>query len=310
MNFLHLRAAGGDVYRNLAIEEFLLERARGFDVTLFTWHSDGAVVIGRHQNPWNEADPRFLARHGIALARRVSGGGAVYQDRGNLNFSFIAGRGIFDIDRQAGIVREGLARLGISADIGPRKAMLVSGKKFSGSAFALRKGGALHHGTVLVDTDLRMMRALRGRMHITSLRGTLSEAADVVNLSSIVPGITAGAVADALLAACEAHFAQRFSRAGEAEILDEDALAGLVARQRSWGWRYGSTPAFETEIGRGDRRYALTVDRGLVGRIRTLPEGKILLDAGGALHFRRDAVRMAIEGAERRRVPRVMEDFA
>src|SRR5512138_3301371 len=106
MKPLYLRSRITDPYYNLAVEECLLDRAGNAGPMLFLWQSSNAVVIGKNQNPWKETDFGFLARERVTLARRMSGGGAVYHDRGNLNFSFIADTRAFDPDRQLHAVME------------------------------------------------------------------------------------------------------------------------------------------------------------------------------------------------------------
>jgi len=297
MNAFYLRSPSGDPFYNLAVEEYILDHFPENKPVLLLWQSDNAVVIGRHQNPWKETDGGFIMRKRIALARRISGGGAVYHDRGNLNFSFIADRRFFDPDRQIRAVREILVPHGIRATIGKRRDLYVAGKKFSGSAYAFRRDRALHHGTLLVNADLSMMRALEGKMRITNQQGTLSEHSAVINLKSVNPDISIEGVARSLRIMAEKITGCRFLSAEISDLCDSAVLSALHDKQRSWDWRYGNTPAFDAELGAAGGRISVHVDRGRVGAVRSLPDGKMVLDAGRAVRFHRDDIPDALADA-------------
>ena len=104
-----------DPYANLAAEEYLTMNAEDGVMTLFLWQNARTVVIGKNQNPWSECDVEAIKRDGISLARRMSGGGAVYHDMGNLNFTFIAKDGLFDIDRQTDVILLACRLMGVNA---------------------------------------------------------------------------------------------------------------------------------------------------------------------------------------------------
>jgi len=180
-----LRSLSNDAGVNCELEHRLLSEA-GEDVLLFYINSP-AVVIGRNQLAEAEADLAFCATHGIAVVRRVSGGGAVYHDLGNINYAFITAKGrlpLLDRDPLAPVI-EALASLGVEASAGSRREILVNGLKVSGTAAYAGRGRELFHGTLLHNTDLAMMQkalngdaSQRGR-RIASVPGKVMNLADI-----------------------------------------------------------------------------------------------------------------------------------
>ena len=146
-----------DPYENLALEEYLFER--GEDAFLL-WQNAPTVVIGKNQNAYAELHIDECRRRGIRIARRQTGGGAVYHDLGNLNYSYIAAGDALDFARFEAPVIAALSRVGITAVPSGRNDLLVGGRKFSGNAQHARGGRTLHHGTLLFDTDLSVLSAV------------------------------------------------------------------------------------------------------------------------------------------------------
>ncbi len=291
------RGSSTDPFINLALEECLLERSSGPGPVLFVWQGRNAVVIGRHQNPWLETNGDFMKRKRIILARRISGGGAVYIDCGNLNFSFTAPRNLFDPDRQISAVLKGLRKFGIDAAVGAGRSLRLGGYKFSGSAFAYRRDRALHHGTLLVASDLEMMRALAGTLRITGGRGTRSIPSEVVNLATAAPAMTVEALADSIKSGFAEEYGVNFAEKDEDELRVTGGFAAVLERQRSWEWRYGATPPFDMEIEGEGGRVAVNIRGGRLGKITIMPEGELLFDAGGSVRFHRGEVAALVEKA-------------
>ncbi len=264
MNYFFLQSGCMDAFYNLAMEELLLDHLPKDGFVFFLWQSRNAVVIGRNQNPWKETGRGFMRAKGIELARRISGGGAVYQDGGNLNFSFIAEKGLMDVKRQLKAVCDSLAAFGIPAGLNYRKDLTALGRKFSGNAYAFRRGRALHHGTLLISADLGMMKALEGEISIAGLLGTLSEKSEVINLNEINPAITVKDAAISLRNEIGKLVGSRLIEAGIHEICDAAQLTAYVQKHRSWEWRYGNTPAFEMELGEEENRVSIRMVRGRV----------------------------------------------
>ena len=235
-------------YHNLALEEVLFER-QGAGATLYLWQNEHTIVIGRNQNAWRECRVELLESEGGFLARRSSGGGAVFHDLGNLNFSFLLPREDYDLVRQLSVVQKAAAAFGIETCFTGRNDLVLTstGEKFSGNAFRFSQGIALHHGTILIGADMeKLSRYLAPSRFKLEAKGVKSVASRVTNLSLHNPLLTIERMKDALLAA----FADEY---GEAQPLNENEVdAGKLERARekyaSWEWRFGATPAFNVSF--------------------------------------------------------------
>lgn len=229
-----------DIYRNLALEECLLDLATERGPILFLWRSAGAVVLGKNQNPWHEINLPVLRAEGLALARRGSGGGTVFHDAGNLNYALALPRDTYDQDETF----ERLIRVFHQADIpaarGPHHGLVVHGRKFSGSAFWFRRQTVLHHGTLLINADLeRMTRVLTGGLSLTT-HAIPSHPMPVINLAVAKEGFDM-ALAEQLVIHAFADSAQELAP----DELDALPWREKAARHRSWDWQFGQTPPFD-----------------------------------------------------------------
>ena len=232
-----------DVWRNLAIEEYLLTQLGEEDLFLFLWRSRLALVIGRNQNPWRECRWRDLEEAGGMLARRISGGGTVYQDEGNLNFAFMMRRDHYDQQALSALVVEALLSLGLPVHLGARSVIYLGEHKVSGNAFCLRRGVALHHGTLLIKADLgNLQNWLRPSLAGLTGRGIASVPSPVKNLAEARRGLKWEEVAESLIATVAKQHGEPTRRA--TGILDPAALLGLRSKQASLDWRFGETPEF------------------------------------------------------------------
>lgn len=288
-----VRLDSTDPYLNLAIEERALSESGNADEpTLLLWISDPAIVIGRHQNPWQECRPRHLDDANILLARRISGGGAVYHDHGNLNISFIASSDIYDQTRQFDIVIRALASLGVAAAHTNRNDIVVNHNgrplKISGSAFRHTRGRSLHHATLLVTADLDALRtSLTPAFTGISSAAIQSVRSSVCNLSELHPGLTV----DEVSAAVSSCFAMEYATKHSNEHTGTDSPlvaprrwptdADLVGRRNElarWEWIYGRTPPFTARFDDvpGFGAVTLTVRKAVVVDVAVGPS------AGGA----------------------------
>lgn len=210
-----------DPFLNRAVEQYLTEHQEEGIVTMYLWKNQRTVVIGYNQNPYAECNVQLLLDEGGHLMRRGTGGGAVYHDLGNINFSFIADRKLYDVQRQLSVIQEALKTYGLEAEISGRNDLLCQGRKFSGNAFARGSVNNLHHGTLLIKTDGAMMQRYLIVDKAKLLKnGVQSVASRVVNLSELVPELTSENIKLPLIEAFEKTYGEK------ASILDFDTLAG------------------------------------------------------------------------------------
>jgi len=240
-----IRSHTDDPYFNLAAEEYLLKQ---FNIPFyFQYVNRPSVVVGKHQNAAAEIDDAFLAAHGIILARRISGGGAVYHDHGNMNYSFITNESPGDFikfKKYTAPVIDALQKQGVEAHLGTRNEILAGDRKISGTASHVFKTRVLHHGTLLFNTDLgRLSKCLyvdSGRFTDKAVRSIRSE---VVNVRELMPSPPeADVFFDQLFEAISngTDGAYVFSRD------DIAAISELVKVKFSrWEWNYGYSPKYE-----------------------------------------------------------------
>ena len=139
-------------YLNIAVENYLVEYADS--IVLYLWRNRRTVVIGQNQNPYSEVNLEALNADGGYLMRRRTGGGAVYHDDGNLNFSFIVPKDLYDQTRQFAVIQRAVESFGLHTELSGRNDILVEGRKFSGNAFSKGRINDLHHGTLLISGDM------------------------------------------------------------------------------------------------------------------------------------------------------------
>lgn len=227
-----------DPYRNLAIEEQLLKSCDNGPI-LYLWQNERTVVIGRNQDPRRECRASLLEAEGGHLARRLSGGGAVYHDLGNLNFSFLARREDYDVPKQLSVICRAMEKLSLSAVPSGRNDLEIGGRKFSGNAFYEWDSRCCHHGTVMVDVDrAALARYLTVPEKKLASKGIASVQARVVDLRELVPDVTVGKVKAVLLAAFERVYGEK-CRQMDISMLDADALKAGEDRFRGREWIYG-----------------------------------------------------------------------
>ena len=216
-----------DPFLNRAVEQYLTEHQEKGTVTLYLWKNQRTVVIGYNQNPYAECNVQLLLDEGGHLMRRGTGGGAVYHDLGNINFSFIADKFGYDVQKQLSVVREALFSYGLQTEISGRNDLTCQGRKFSGNAFAKGVTNNLHHGTLLIKTDGAMMqRYLIVDKAKLMKNGVKSVASRVVNLSELVPELTSENIKQPLIEAFEKVYG------GKASMLDFDGLAKIPEVQQ------------------------------------------------------------------------------
>lgn len=261
-----------DPHYNLAVEQYLLESVAEGQCILYLWQNQNTVVIGRNQNPWKECRISLLQAEEGVLARRLSGGGAVFHDLGNLNFTFLMPQADYDLERQLTVIREAVRSLGIPAEFSGRNDILAKGRKFSGNAFYKSGKQAYHHGTLLVDVDMEKLgRYLSPSKAKLRAKGVDSVRSRVLNLTELNPEITV----DSLKASLREAFGQVYGcPVGllREEDLDRERIAELTRRNRSWEWNYGQKLPFtfewEDRFPWGGVQIQLTVEEGVIRQAR------------------------------------------
>lgn len=236
---------GYNPYENLALEEMLLTHVPKDSCILYLWQNQRTVVIGKNQNAWKECRVKELTEDGGYLARRLSGGGAVFHDLGNLNFTFLLNTPDYDLSRQLDVILQGVASLGIAAQKSGRNDVTTDdGRKFSGNAFYHHGGKSYHHGTLMLQVDKELVaRYLNVSAAKLSSKGVDSVKSRVVNLVELKPGLTVDRMKDALVAALEQVYGLP-SQPFPMEMLDSAETAALTAHNASFDWRLGRNIPF------------------------------------------------------------------
>ncbi|MBR3750963.1 MAG: lipoate--protein ligase [Clostridia bacterium] len=300
---------GYDPRENLALEQYITENCAPDEIWLYLWQNRNTVVIGRNQNPWRECDVKAIKDDGVTLVRRESGGGAVFHDEGNLNFTFIADNKLYDLERQLGVVIRALESFGLRAEFSGRNDILLNGKKFSGNAFSHKVGVSLQHGTLLISSDMaRLAKYLKPSKAKLEAKGVQSVRSRVCNLADHAQGITKEALMRALLEAFEAEY-KRVDAVVHSDQLDKNDYKDLIDKYSSWEWTVGETPqyksVFENRFGWGEVQLCLDVKNGAVVRAdlfsdamdaRTITEAAKKIP--GARARGEDIARAIIEGVE------------
>lgn len=245
-----------DPYLNLAIENWIYQDLPPTRCVLFLSRNRKSVVIGRFQNPWLECKVENLLKDNVSLVRRQSGGGTVYHDFGNTNYSFIVPAELYNLDAHYRVLLEALRQFGITAERTERNDLYLAGKKFSGSAFKKSARKIIHHGTLLHHGDTRRLYSyLSGTAVFSEAKGIPSVPAPVINLSEANPLIDHEAILEAVageyrLAAKAGGYlpeAGRFSGSldiSEDEALRIDTVRAAYHEYRGWEWIFGKTPPF------------------------------------------------------------------
>lgn len=230
-----------DPHRNLALEEYLTDTVGADTCILYLWQNKHTVVIGRNQNAWQECRTTELERDGGTLARRLSGGGAVYHDLGNLNFTFSLRTQDYDLRRQQSVIVEACRSLGIPAEISGRNDILTNGCKFSGNSFYSHAGCSFHNGTLLVNVDMANLgKYLTPSKTKLESKGVASVRSRVINLTELKPDLTIDGMAQAMVKALETVYGLKAEKLHE-EDFDAAEIERRYQRFHSYDWVYGKS---------------------------------------------------------------------
>jgi len=283
---LIVRTTNTDIFWNLAVEEYLLGLVDRHPQILFLWQSRDAVVIGKNQIPWRECRMKLLMEDDVPMGRRVSGGGAVFHDMGNLNYTLVTRRGNYSSAWTFQTVLDALKNLGIEARVQGRS-LMADGRKFSGNAFCFRGDAALHHGTMLISSDLdQLNRYLEPSESVIRSRAIRSVPSLVVNLQELRPDVTVERVASALLEAFQSAYGdvKEFVTDG---FQNNKAVTALYRKQMSWEWQFGNTPPFDIEM-QGEFEWGMV-------RARLFIQRGAIVDAAVVIEGRNEAFGPVIE---------------
>ena len=231
---------------NLALEDYLLSTCSKDTVILYLWQNNKTIVIGRHQNPYKECDIGKIKSSNVNLVRRKSGGGAVYQDLGNLNFTFISSTQNHDIKRQYNVILNAIESYGLKGELSGRNDLVINGAKFSGNAFMGHDDFQCHHGTLLIDTDLdALLRYLTPSPLKIKSKSIESVKARVVNLKSLNENINPKDLSLKIIDS----FKREYNLDCDLINIDRDNLNPIVFEKsleyKDWMWSYGASPSFD-----------------------------------------------------------------
>lgn len=296
-------APTGDGWLNLARDGYFLENNKKGDVILYFYVNKNAVIIGRNQNAWKECNIANMDADGVQLVRRHSGGGAVFHDNGNLNFSFITDEKHYDLNRQMRVILNAVSKLGLKAELSGRNDITVDGKKFSGNAFSLAKGNRSHHGTILVNADLtKLSNYLCVSKEKMRSKGIDSVRARVCNICELSSGLTVEAMRRLVIES----FIEEYGAASE-YVFDGTALAEVEERRErlaSWEWRFGKTPQFDFETDKrfsfGDTQIYFNSRNGVIRETKVYSDcldTELTTEIENALtgvHFRKEEIKAAL----------------
>ena len=270
---IYLESSNTNPSFNLALEQYAFETLAGDDDIFMLWQNDNAVIIGLHQNTAEEINSSFINENNISVVRRLSGGGAVFHDLGNLNYSFISkvqAIEAIDFAEQSDRIAKALISLGLRVEFSGRNDMTIDDRKFSGGAAYCRDGKLLYHGTLLFNTDLeKMSEALRVKEDKLVSKSVKSIRARVVNLSDYLEididefkaGIRmaiAGGAAEYTLSAAESSAVEAINS----------------KRYGTWEWNFGRNPEYDVVKrkrieGFGSLRITMSIEHGKIAGFST-----------------------------------------
>lgn len=264
-----------DPYFNLALDEYAMKHIDVEEDFFFLWQNKPSVIVGNNQNTVEEVNQAFIDKNNIKVARRVSGGGAVYHDFGNLNFTFIINvddPGEVNYKKYVQPIIDALASMGVEANASGRNDILVNGLKISGNAQRMSNGKLMHHGTLLYDVNLEdMVQALNVAEDKYISKGVKSVRSRVTNIKEHLKD--SGSIEDFWQAL--QYYLSNEGKDKEIVLSDKDlALIELEAANRfsTWNWIYGESPQFDLinskRLDGGKLEIKLNVEKGYIKELR------------------------------------------
>ncbi|MEG1255798.1 lipoate--protein ligase [Clostridium sp.] len=259
-----------DPYYNLAMEEQLFNNIKDDEIIFYLWKNHKTVVIGRNQNPYIECDVDYVKKNGAKVARRMSGGGTVYHDLGNLNFTFITTKKNYDMYKQMMVIKNAVEKFGITVSESGRNDLIVEDKKFSGHAFYEDDGKCFHHGTIMIDVNKEELKnILRPSKLKLESKGITSVKSRVINLKECENSINLENITENLIRSFEIVYGEISDIRDSCE---EDLKEAILSKYRSNKWIYGESPQFnvklETKLEIGNVQLLMNVKDNLVDKVR------------------------------------------
>ncbi len=237
-----------DCYFNLALEELLLREFE--DEVFMLWQNDNTIVVGKNQNTLAEINIDYVKEKDIRVVRRITGGGAVYHDMGNINFTYIArhdGEWEGDFSRFAKPVVNVLKALGLDAEVSGRNDIVANGKKVSGNAQTVVNNRILHHGTLLINSDVSILtNALKPDAEKIQSKGIKSVSSRVANIKALL-GRDVGIeeMFELIRREVELLYGAKIYEPSEELLSRAEKLSN--EKYRSWDWNYGYSPKYSFE---------------------------------------------------------------
>jgi lipoate---protein ligase len=294
-------------YFNLAAEEYFLKNSE--EDIFMLWRNEPAIIVGKHQNSLSEINVDYVKENNIRVVRRLTGGGAVFHDLGNLNFTFIQSdkeHTFHDFRKYTQPILDVLLKLGIDARFEGRNDLTIEGKKFSGNAEMAWKNRVLHHGTLLFSalmTDLsqalkvdpakfqdKAVKSVRSR--VTNISEHLKQPMDVMQFSELI----------------QDHITEMYPDARFYELTDEDhrLINELVdTRYNTWDWNFGNSPAYNfRKIVRTENSGTIEfcmevkngniIQTGIFGDYFSIEDPKVIENALASIPHKEEAIRKAV----------------
>lgn len=269
MNFYLTQSHHGNPYVNLGYEEYMFHHLKEDEALFYLWQNQHTVVIGKNQNAFKECKVKQLEDSDGHLARRSSGGGAVYHDLGNLNFTFIMPNQLYDVHKQLEVIVSALNECGIEGKFAGRNDIEVQGYKVSGNAFAKNKTHSLHHGTLLMNVN---MADLSKYLNVSAIKmaskGVDSVRKRVANLIDFMPSLTLTQLKEELIASFEKIYQIKF----EEIVMDIDQAKDFIQKHESKQWQTNKMFDFNAQLHHkfswGEVQAFLVVEYGIIKEIK------------------------------------------
>lgn len=272
----YIESTSTDPYFNLALEQYVFDRLDRRHSYFMLWQNHNSIIVGKYQNTAAEINADFVREHNITVARRLSGGGAVYHDLGNLNFTFIMDGGegaALDFASFCKPVAAALATMGVAVELSGRNDMTIDGKKFSGNSQYRKQGRVMHHGTILYDSDLQILgQALQVSKDKIESKGVQSVRSRVTNVRPYIQGdAPIRAFWDALRDYMFRENGMQSYQLSAEDLQEVQKLRDAVYSR--WEWNYGASPAYKIHKARrveGCGKIEASINVGQNGRIEDI----------------------------------------